>query len=231
MKTIINLLYNLLGNDAVFNTISLLVSVAVPVFIMKHTIRNEKKMAEEDAKVKEEQFNKEIELREEKNKVSQLPFLFLNTDIKLGKRDGRCLFPLEFINVGNGVALDITVVIKDEDEANKVYSGSCVCVNKKCNKEFLYRYTDYMFTNALPVNSKSSFEVTLALYENGEELSQEEPMIADTICLLVKYKDAYYNEYIQEYMINYSVGIGIGRVESGLPKQIYKDILIGEQKK
>lgn len=220
MKTIINWFNNFLGSDAVFNTISLLISVVVPVFIMKHTIRNEKKMAEEDAKVKEEQFNKEIELREEKNRISQLPFLFLNTDIKLGKRDGRCLFPLEFINVGNGVALDITVVIKDEDEANKVYMGPCVCINKTCNKEHLYRYTDYMFTNALPVNSKSSFEVTLALYENGEELSQDDTAIADTICLLVNYKDAYYNEYIQEYKINYSVGIGVGQVKSELPVQV-----------
>lgn len=46
----------------------------------------------------------------------------------------------------------------------------------------------------------------------------------------VKFKDTYYNEYEQDYMFQYSVALGIGRIESYLPRLVKKNMEINMAK-
>lgn len=208
------------------DAISLIISIVIPILVMICTLCSQKKSAERERKLNEEQFketlmvndkchNESMQLQKDNNRVSQLPFLFLNQDFIIGNREGRFIFPLEITNLGNGVALDIKVKYKTEN-----HRLPYVYKEQLYQREEYYRYTGFLFTNVLPVNSKASFELLLDIYENGKEVLQKDKIMSGTVCFSITYKDTYYNEYEQEYMFQYASGIGVGRVETYLPRLI-----------
>lgn len=235
----------ILENDALVTGISLIISVVVPIFVMIITLcvggRRAKKESEskeaqfketlkqnnlhhEDTLKKNDLYHKEsMELQEENNRVSQLPFLFLNHDFKLENRNGRYTFPLEIINVGNGTALEISLKLESDEAWNIITGVPFVYKKQTSDGTQIYRFHDFLFTNALPVHSKASFSLVLMLYDNEEEVSQEDKPIGDEVKFTIKYKDTYYNEYGQDYMFQYSTKTGIGQVNSYLPYLIKKN--------
>lgn len=226
---------NILENEALINGIFLIISVVLPIMVMIFTLRSQNKRLKEENEIKERQFketlqrndryhDESVRLQGENNRISQIPFLFLNHDIKIGNRQGKHTFVLEIINIGNGTALDVSVKCESDREGSKVNGLPFVYKDQIYKRVEIYRYTGFLFTNAIPIDSKASFELLLDVYENDVEVPQEGNLLVGEVRFKIKYKDIYYNEYEQDYMFQYSLAIGVGRVESYLPrlvKQIY----------
>ncbi len=227
---------NLLENEAFVNGISLIVSVTVPILVMIFTLCSQNKRAEREIESRREEFQEtlkkndnyhqeSIKLQEENSRISQLPFLVLNQDITIEKRGENYIFPLEIINIGNGIALEISVQT-ESDYGEKIKGLPFVYKEEILEYTKIYRYIGFLFTNVLPTSSKASFELMLSIYENEEVLIQKDELSIGEVHFIIKYKDAYYNEYEQDYMFQYSAIIGVGRVESSLPRLVKKNIEI-----
>ena len=115
----------ILENVALVNGISLTISVLIPILVMVWTLRSENKRFKRQMEEAEKEFNKTLQtemehylgnmqLQKENSRVSQLPFLFLDPNIKLDERRERIIFPLKICNKGNGTALDIKVVSRPD---------------------------------------------------------------------------------------------------------------------
>lgn len=218
---------NLLKNEEIRYLISIILSILVPMIIMEITRKSDEKISKIELRSSQEQFKatlqnsekqhiENMESQEINNRISVLPFLFLNQNLKLDKRDGRLIFPLEITNLGNGVALDINIKFTIDKNGG---IGRFPYVYKKQISEYLelYMYTGFLYTNVLPVNSKASFELLLNIYEDGKELIQENITTFGEVLFTITYKDSYYNNYEQKYMFQYGLGMHVGRVESYLP--------------
>lgn len=229
----------ILENQALINGISLIVSVAVPILVMVFTLRSQTKRFKKENKVKKKQFRKTLKkndvhheesmrMEKEKSRICQLPFLFLKKDVIIEDHQGICVFPLEITNIGSGTALDVsveTVKVKDENDKEGSVLGGMPFVHKeiKFGNVKIYRYTSFLSTNAIPVNSNAMFKLSLNLYKNGLEISQEDHFLTGEVEFAIKYKDIHYKKYRQKYMFQYGRGIGVAKVESYLPHLIKKD--------
>lgn len=222
----------ILGNNGLNNIISQIISAVVPILVMIVTLYVGGRRSKKEWRIKESQFKENLEknenyyqqniwLQRENNRVSQMPFLFLNQDIKMEDRKGKYTFLPEVTNLGNGTALDINVKFESDKEENTIKGLPFVYKKQIDNRTEIYRYTEFLFTNVLPVNSKASFELLLDIYENGKQKEQNCDVIAGEVWFTIRYKDTYYNEYEQDYMFQYWAG-GIGRVESYLPHLLNK---------
>lgn len=225
---------SILENVAVINGISLIISVVMPILVMICTLRSQNKRAKIEQKFKEKEFQEtmqknekyhqeSMQLQEESVRVSQRPFLFLNQDFEIGNRKGRHTFPLEITNLGNGTAFQIAVKWESGEIGNCINGLPIVCMERMVERIKIYRYTGYLFTNVLPVGSKASFELLLQVYDDGNEISQDN-LTSGKVQFSIKYEDSYCNEYEQDYMFIFSVATGIGRVESYLPRLVKKNI-------
>ena len=223
------IMIKMLENTALINGISLIISVLIPILVMVCTLRSENKRFERQMKEAEKEFKKTLQtemehysgnmqLQKENSRVSQLPFLFLDPNIKLGERMGSIIFPLKICNKGNGTALDIRVVSRPDGAGKGIGAGLAFVYKEKMGENInIYRYTGYLFTNVLPVNSEAEFELLLDSYNERQGNLRADQNIGGTVCFSIKYKDTYYNEYEQQFMFQYSYSYGVGRCESYLP--------------
>ena len=222
----------ILENVALVNGISLTISVLIPILVMVWTLRSENKRFKRQMEEAEKEFNKTLQtemehylgnmqLQKENSRVSQLPFLFLDPNIKLDERRERIIFPLKICNKGNGTALDIKVVSRPDGAGKGIGAGLAFVYKEKMGENInIYRYTGYLFTNALPVNSEAEFELLLDSYNERQGNLRADQNIGGTVCFSIKYKDTYYNEYEQQFMFQYSYAYGVGRCESYLPQLV-----------
>ena len=217
---------NLLNNIPLVNGISLIIAIVIPLVVMSCTLHSQSKQYKAEMKARDSQFvnylkqsaknhNESLQAKANSDRIAQLPFLSLGQVVHEGKRNGHKTFSFEIENLGNGVALDISV----ETEAGNqgwpiVYKNSLASHSKE------YLYTDVLSSNVLPIYSKAKFEILLMCFDNGNEESQEGVVFSERVYFSIKYKDAFLNDYKQQYKFEYGTGSGVGIIESGLPELI-----------
>jgi hypothetical protein len=215
-------------NQALMSGLMVIGSNFVPILIMICTFRFQKKRYQEEFRIREKEFQDTIErnekyhqesmsIQEENNRISQIPYLLLNRDFKIGTRKENYIFPLEIKNIGNGIALDIKIKWEEDRQGDRCQGLPYVYQRQISEYIEYYRYSDFLSTNVLQINAQASFELLLDIC-NEEMLLREKGMVSSEVCFTIAYKDAYYNEYEQKYMFQYSTGIGIGRVETYVPQ-------------
>jgi len=211
------------NNDAFWN----LVAIISSFIIVKITINAERKLSNKNLELQEKQqkevsakeeklHNESIAIEREQARATLLPFLMLNQEIKLSKRNENYIFPLKITNYGNSIALDIKIKYDDIDNICFVYK------ERSFDTTQYYQYTGFLFDNVLPTNYSSEFEFLLDVCENRNHYLKLQEPFAGKIHFSILFKDALYNQYQQDYFILFSTTSGCCRVESYLPKLLKK---------
>lgn len=219
-----NIIKNILSSDVFWNMMTIITSfIVVKITLDADKRKNDKNIEisnryhkeaiEEEKKLHDES----IEIEKRQIRANLLPFLILNQNIELGRRDGHYTFPLKITNIGNGGAFDITV-----DCIDSIHNDYYVYKEDYGKTIYYYNYSGFLYRNCLTFNESAEFEFVLNNQIDGRNFSPIEKPIAGSIFFKLLFKDALYNQYEQEYMIMYSTYGGCGRIESYLPQLVSK---------
>ncbi len=217
---------DLLNNIPLVNGISLIIAIVIPLVVMSCTLHSQSKQYKAEMKARDSQFKNFLQqsaknhsesllAKANSDRIAQQPFLSIGQVIHEGKRNGHKTFSIEVENLGNGVALDISVATETGN-----HDWPVVYMNSLCSDSKEYWYTDVLSSNVLPINAKAEFEILLMCFTDGNEESQEGMVFSDCVYFSIKYKDAFLNDYKQQYKFEYNTSRGIGIIASGLPELI-----------
>lgn len=223
--TSMELIQKILENEAFWSFITIITSFV----IVKITLKAEQKINKLNLEIQQNQQKTELETQErlhiesieiekEQVRANLLPFLKLEQNIEIEKRDTNYVFPLKVTNYGNSGAFEISVQF--ETLKNR---GLCYVCKEDLGKEIrYYQYTDFLFDNVLPVGQSATFGILLDICIDGLDYQNNNEFVAGEIQFSILFKDSLYNQYKQAYMIQYTSTLGSGRVESYLPQLVKK---------
>lgn len=192
---------------------------------IRNTNRNQDKTTDMQNKhfyksLKEQQRIFELNKKEEnvRNAISIMPYFKMLDDVEVKQRtvfeNQKILeFPIELINIGNGTAINVSVLTKSDDTRSIVFQDDFG------EKKIIYSYNSFMFNNIVRCSESTIF----GIYCNNHDLPCR-------VFIKVKFQDMMLRTYEQEFSFRYQFGKNenkLMRVESYTPSctnEIYSDI-------
>ena len=224
-KINMEMLKNLLSNDAFWNFASIITSfIIVKMTLHADKVNNrnnnfiQKRQAEEQRRIDDIHHRESIRIEKELARINIMPFLKLEQNICPYIKDGKLYFKLKITNQGSNAAYEVKVDTSDgENNYGYVYKRDLL------ETELYYRYVGHLDTDFLQVGNSANFILMLDKCINGENYSPLDKAECGYINFTISFKDAYKNEYCQEYSLNYLGDKNCQLAESKVPVLKEKD--------
>lgn len=198
----------------------------ITIFLtIKNTNKNQDKTTEMQNKhfyqsLKEQQRIFELNKKEEnlRNAITIMPYFKMLDDVEVKQRavleNQKILeFPIELINIGNGTAINVSVLTKSDDTRNIVFE------NGFGDRKIIYIYNSFMFDNIVRCNESTTFGICSDNHD-----------LPSRVFIKIKFQDMMLRTYEQEFSFLYQFGKyenKLMRVESYTPlctNEIYSNI-------
>lgn len=163
----------------------------ITLLINRRNIRLSRKQFQVSMNEQRDQLEKQIVLQQdifiqninndnEKNRISIMPFFQMNEAMQISMQNGKLIFPMEFVNVGNGTAIGVQLIIDQR------------VVYKDMFNNIEYRQSEPMSTNVVRVGNvvKTAFKSN---YIKG----------AHEVVFQLKFEDMMQRQYIQKFIFYY----------------------------
>lgn len=163
----------------------------IALLINRRNIRLSRKQFQDSMNEQKEQFEKQIILQRnmfiqnimndnEKNRISILPFFRLNEAMQISMQNGELIFPVEFVNVGNGTAIGVQLIIDQ------------LVVYRDTINNIKYCQSESMSTNVVRVGNivKTAFKSN---YVKG----------AHEVIFQLQFEDMMQRQYLQKFIFYY----------------------------
>ncbi len=203
----------------IYDIVSLLISVLVPIFVMFITLHSEKKRHTSDVqrlqkehdqilRQSQEQHNEVLSLQKEVNRVAVMPYLEIQKAITAYPEPNGIVFEIDFTNVGNGTAIELTGSYFTKDDF------TC-CLSQTATALYICGIP-FDFTTSV-VSPKGQCKLGIKRLSKEKELN-----FSDEVHFGIKYVDMFQNHYEQRFMFSFvsDKSLEILRVQTYSPKQI-----------
>ena len=205
----------------ILDIIACVISPLTSLIAIIVTIKNSNKNQERINKIQNENFKISLEEQQRlfesnkkfedfRNASSIMPYFKLSDDIKIECRnimDSKILdFKMKLSNIGNGTAINVNLLIKEENNNIVVYETKYADIN------LVYSYNNFMFDNIVRCNESTEFGICCD-YHN----------YSTRVFIKVKFEDMMRRRYDQEFSFYYEYDNYENkafRVESCTPSQI-----------
>lgn len=166
-------------------------TIAICVANYRSTKVAKEQLAEERraSKESEEYYCKSLAQQKTDSRIAQMPYFYLSDAVTFGVRDGRLTLRIYLENCGNGSAVQIRLVTKDD-------SGITWPVVYKNEFDIPYLQTDTVSRNFARIDSTIEFEIT-------RYVADADTSFADGVTFEIEFQDMFGNTYRQAFWFDY----------------------------
>lgn len=205
--------------DNLIDIITCIITSVTSLITIFLTIRNTNKNQEKTTEMQNKHFYKslkeqqrifELNRREDnlRNAIAIMPYFKMLDDVEIKQRGvfkNKTIleFPFELINIGNGTAINVSVLTQKDDTRNIVFQDDFE------DEKIMYIYNAFMFDNIVRCDEATTFGICCDSHE-----------FPCKVFIKIKFQDMMLRDYEQEFSFLYQFGKyenKLMRVESYTP--------------
>ncbi|MGN2338090.1 hypothetical protein ACTFIN_08175 [Clostridium cagae] len=184
--------------DIITCIITSLTSFITIFLTIRNTNKNQEKTTEIQNKhfyqsLKEQQRIFELNKKEEnlRNAIAIMPYLKMLDDVEVKQRtvlENHTIleFPIELVNIGNGTAINVSVLTKNDEAKSIVFQEDFG------DRKIIYIYNSFMFDNIVKCNELTTFRICCDNHD-----------LPCRVLIKIKFQDMMLRTYEQEFSFMY----------------------------
>lgn len=184
-----DLFITILSSGVLFLTV--IFTNLIALLINRMNIQLSRKQFQDSMNEQKEQFEKQIILQQnmfiqninndnEKNRISIMPFFRMNETMRISMQNGKLIFPVNFVNVGNGTAIEVQLIINR------------LVVYRDTFNNIEYIQSEPMSTNVVQVGN-----IVVTTFKSNYVKGAHE------VILQLQFEDMMQRQYLQEFIFYY----------------------------
>lgn len=182
----------------------------------RKSLQQQRNQFDESFKSQENHYRENLSLTKKQFRLSIMPYLILEDNVEIQKRNDGTVFIITLKNIGKGIATNVNVVTYDDNLVEPVGDED---ISSKCKR---YKYVGFLYNNVLQTNDLSNFEIMMTCDTTGVLTDAIENFKATGRCTFeISFSDLELNRYVQTFTFMYNINdceFPINFIDSSIPK-------------